>query len=48
MLGKWRSRDGSRKVVCELIKMVTSGHNKLEKKGISKNGNDMTSESMVY
>lgn len=31
-----------------LKKMVKFGHKELDNKGISRNGNDVTSESMVY
>lgn len=36
------------KGVCELEKTVKVGHKDLEKKGISRKGNDVTSESTVY
>lgn len=46
VLGKWGSRDDSGEG--ELEKMVKFGHKELDNKGISRNGNDVTSESMVY
>lgn len=36
------------KVVCELEKMVKFGHKELEKKGISRKGSDVMSDSIVY